>query len=380
MFAKRALIVCLVVSLAAVGNFHAFQPDVAPPAIEPPKVDAGEKTFTTKRFWRPVNHTPDGGHPVFFMDRKAMWGKDREIHFKLDPDAKRAVTLPIDWAKSLDFPMDLNNQYGDCYYAAGCHADNTWTGNAGTESFFSLAAIKTRYFALSGGDNGLYDSQMQGEMMNRYLADVPAAKIVSWANLDATDVAATQTAMQRYGAVIFTFAVASNWINNSNTGAIWDAANFRANNNGHAVIFNGCDTRGYYKLQTWGTYVWITPAGVRVCDPGAWVAFSVRWFNPLGYAPNGIHIAELAKQWKADTGKIIPDAVISAFPPAGPVPPPLPPTPPPVPPGPTPPPAPGDGNTVTWTVNGLTSSWELFPLGTREKLRELREIIGPIAP
>lgn len=45
-----------------------------------------------------------------------------------------------------------------------------------------------------------------------------------------------------------------------------------------------------------------------------------------------------------------------------------------------PPPGPGAQGNVTWTVNGITSSYELFPLGTRQKLAELRDIIGPIAP
>lgn len=335
------------------------------------------RTITTHRAWRPVSHAPDGGHVVHFRDRKSMWGKDRTTHFKLDPAKKHAVQLPIDWAKNLSFPMDLNDQYGDCYYAAGCHTDNTYTGNSGTESVFSLSAIRTRYFALSGGDNGLNDSDMQQEMMDRYLADVPAAKIVSWANVDSTDPQACQAAIQKYGVVVFTFTVASNWINNSDTGTVWDASSYRPNNNGHAVIFNGVDTRGYYKLQTWGTYVWLTPAGLNVCEPGAWVAFSARWFNSAGYAPNGQHIVDLAKQWTTDTGKTIQASVIQGFPPPGPTPPG--PTPPgPVPPGPTP--SPGGMNVVTWTVNGVTSSYELLPLGTMQKLRELRDLIGPLAP
>ena len=336
--------------------------------------DVNTRKATTTRGWRPVSHHPDGGHITHFSDRASMRGNDKAVHFKLEAGKKNAVQLPIDWVKTIPFPMDLNDTYGDCYYAAGCHMDNLWTGNAGTESQFSLSAIKSRYFALSGGDNGLGDSDMQGEMMNRYLADLPAAKIISWANVDPNNAEAVQTAIQRYGCVAFTFVVANNWINNSDTGAVWDASTFRANNNGHAVVLGGVDKDGKYKLLTWGTYMWITPAGVRVCDPGAWAAFSVRWFDSHGYAPNKMHITELAKQWKADTGKEIPEGVVNAFPPPGDVPPPVPP------PTPTPPPAPGSMNQMTLTINGVTSQWELFPLGTRQKLRELRDIIGPIAP
>jgi hypothetical protein len=330
---------------------------------------------TTSRVWRPVSRHPDGGQFVHFVPRDKLRSANAKALFKpAESLHKRAASLPIDWAKSLLFPMYLNDQLGDCYYAAGCHADNTWSGNASVKSEFSLSAIRSRYFALSGGDNGLADGDMQGEMMNRYLADVPAAKIVDWLNINTTDTGAVQTAMQRYGVIMFTFAVPDSWINNSDTGAIWDTG--RANpNNGHAVIFNGCDTRGYYKLQTWGSYVWITPRGVTQCDPGGWVAFSVRWFGKDGYAPNGLHITELAKQWHADGGKDIPASVIGSFPPPGPTPP--------VPPGPTPTPTPEPSpgmDTITLTIGGKTSQYELFPIGTRSKLYDLQKVIGGLTP
>lgn len=422
--------------------FSGAQPGKVP---DPPPILKGP-TASTARVWRPVANMVDGGHFVYFMDRQKMKSPDSDkIHFKV-PQGFRAATPPTDWVKSFDFPMYLNNQYGDCYYAAGCHSDNLWTANASVKSEFSLAAIKTRYFSLSGGDNGLMDSDMQGEMMNRYLADVTQAKIVSWANIDSTNAEASQAAIAKYGCVVFTFAVASNWINNSGTGSIWDASTYRNNNNGHAVVLGGCDSRGYYKLLTWGSYVWLTPAGLKVCDPGAWVAFTPRWFNSAGYAPNGTHIVDLAKSWKEDTGKTIAQSVIDAFPPPS---------------GGTSPvitsplvvsavvnqpfsyqiiatnaptsysasllpsglavdtaagaitgtpatagtyqvgltaknasgtgsatltvsvgstPIPGGHNTIHWTINGLTSEWELFPVGTRQKIKEFTDTIGPIAP
>ncbi len=339
--------VALVVSIV-LATTRATQPEPVPP---PPPVPPENLTFTTLRAFRPQDPSEGPGHMVFFMDREKMRGRDAKvIHFKAPKQLDRSVTLPIDWGKEFAFPMDLNDTYGDCYYAAGCHGDNTYTANAGTESVFSLTSIRTRYFALSGGDNGLGDSDMQGEMSNRYLADVPAAKIVSWANIDTTDAAAMQLALSRYGVVYFTFAVAPAWIRNSSKGALWDANTYTANRNGHAVIFNGCDTSGKYKLQTWGVYVWMTPAAVRVCQPGGWVAFSARWFDAKGFAPNGTHIVDLAKQWQADTGKSIPAAVISSFPPPG-ILPPLPPTPP-----------PGGKNYVTYTINGVSSTFELGPI------------------
>lgn len=50
--------------------------------------------------------------------------------------------------------------------------------------------------------------------------------------------------------------------------------------------------------------------------------------------------------------------------------------------GPTPPTPPGPvtaGN-ITWTINGVTSQYELMPIGTREAFRKLQDLIGPMAP
>lgn len=47
---------------------------------------------------------------------------------------------------------------------------------------------------------------------------------------------------------------------------------------------------------------------------------------------------------------------------------------------PPPPPGPGGAGTITWTIDGKTSSYELMPLGTRDALKRLQEILGPIAP
>lgn len=335
-------------------------------------------TATTKRVWLPKQQ-----HFAHLTHINKLRSNQNRGPKMFDPSKLKAPALPIDWAKSLSFPMDLNDTYGDCYYAAGCHADNTWSGNAGVESTFSLSAIKTRYFSLSGGDNGLDDSDMQGEMKNHGLADVPDAKIVDYLYLDTTNPAAVQAGIYNFGCVIFTFAVPDSWINNSSTGAIWDAPATADPNNGHAVIFNGVDTAGKYKLQTWGSYVWITPSGVTSCMPGGWVAFTKRWFDAKGMAPNGQHITQLAKAWTDAGGKTIPADVINAFPPIGPTP--APPNP--NPPGPTP--GPGvllrsvaetysDGSTKLYNV--VPANMEAVPVGTQQKVQELIDLFKAPKP
>lgn len=324
-------------------------------------------TKTTHSIWRPDASQPDGGHFVHFYDHKAMMEKQKRAP-KNYAKALPPAPATFDYATKITYPMDLNDQYGDCFYASICHHDNTFTGNIGVQSVFSLSSIKSRYFALSGGDNGLSDPDVQGEWKNRYIADAKEAKAIDFLYVNTTDPAAISSGMYYFGGTQFTFTVAGSWINNSNTGAIWDANSYSNNNNGHAVHWAGVDSKGNYKLVTWGTYVWITPAGVRVCNPDGFIVFSVRWFDPkTGYAPNGKHIVELAKIWQDAGGKAIPASVIAAFPPPGD--PPIPPLP------------PVGGTTITLNKAMAAGTYSIVPHGAivvtpETTMKELFDLMG----
>jgi hypothetical protein len=251
-------------------------------------------------------------------------------------------TLPIDWAKNLTFPTDGNDQYGDCMMASACHLDNTWTGNNGTESTFAQSTLIQQYLQMSGGDNGLDDSELIPVWQSPGIAGVSSgsATILDTLSLDPTNSQALYAAIWLFGGFHFELSVPDAWINNfqSSGGSVWDAPARPDPRNGHAIAFNGVDATGRIRFLTWGSYGWLTPAGIAACDPGGFVPISLRWFNAVGYAPNGLHYTQLAPLWQAAGGKVLPP---SPFPAPGPTPTPTPgPTPTPTP-GPTPTPTPG---------------------------------------
>lgn len=49
-------------------------------------------------------------------------------------------------------------------------------------------------------------------------------------------------------------------------------------------------------------------------------------------------------------------------------------------PPPQPPPGPNVAGTITWTINGTTSQYELMPVGTRDAFRKLQDLFGPMSP
>lgn len=286
-------------------------------------------------------HLPKRGHFAHFHDRQAMKKGRVGRSFRLPPGLP-APTLPIDWTKNntLTFPMDGNDQYGDCMYAAACHGDNTFTGNAGTESVFDLQTIIRDYLTLSGGDNGL-DEGMIADEWKTGLAGIKKASILDVLDIDPTNPQLVQVAIHLFGGQLFMLDVPDAWVKEFDTGVVWDAPAKADQNNGHGIWWNGVDQGGKYKFQSWGTYGWITPAGVQVCDPSAFVVFSLRWFNAQGIAPNGMTYDQLAALWVQAGGNALPPSPFAPPTPAptpAPRPTPTPPSPPvPVPPRPTPP-------------------------------------------
>ena len=285
-------------------------------------------------------HFPAIGRTIVLCDRQAM---KRKVHlatlglpcFPMIAAGLPPPRLPIDWTKGgqLDFPVDGNDDKGDCEYAAACHGSNTFTGCVGQECYFDPGAIIAAYLRLSGGDNGLDTDTMMAEW-KRGLCGTER-RIFARMAVRPTDSLSMQSAIAYYGGVFLTLGIPDLWLQNIQPGMIWDdGPGVRADdNNGHAVWLNGVNSRGY-TLQTWGLAppVTITPAGIAVCDPECDVVASLDWFNAQGVAPNGYTYEQLGAEWVSRGGQPWP---ASPFPPVPPSPPP-PPGPGPIPPGPSP--------------------------------------------
>lgn len=283
-------------------------------------------------------------------------------------------TLPIDWTKgnTVSFPMDDNDQDGDCYVACAEHIDNAWTASVGSESVFNDATTLSWYLALSGGDNGLSEGQIM-PAWEKGLPGAPAATILDYLDIDPTNAALMQAGMYYFGPVALTLSLLDAWYNNFVTGYVWDAIpGVKPDpNDGHAVALATALVNRDYELLTWGTYGYITPAGIAACDAAATIMFSLRMFNPAGYASNGMHISQLAPLWTQAGGNSKVLAAISLFPPAvGPIPVPPTPVPPPTPIPPTPvPPTPAppvNGVQIVIEKHFAEGGYILHPANRRE--------------
>jgi hypothetical protein len=222
-------------------------------------------------------HDMKRGHPIF-----------RFCPYLHLPLALPRPALPIDWTKNntIDFPMDHNDQYGCCMEAGADHADRTFIGNTGVGTSPSLAGLLAQYKKVSGGDNGLDEGMLVNQCWMPGLGGDTSANIVDALDIDPTDASLSQFAIANFFGILFMLSVPDAWINNFDTDYVWDqGSGVVANpNNGHGVWLNGVDENGNYKVQTWGTHGWITPGGVSVCEPSAFIVFSLRMFNAAGIA------------------------------------------------------------------------------------------------
>ena len=172
---------------------------------------------TTKKVWLPLRN-----HSAFLLDRQAMKVGHPVERMHKPPTPLPKPTLPIDWAKSLAFPLLGNDVYGDCMIVAAQHGDNTFTGNAGAESSFDVDTTVQWYLKELGGDNGLNTGQVIADWRNG-LPSGPAAKILDLLSINTLDAELVQTAIWLFGGVHFSLSIPDDWYKNFTTGAVWDA-------------------------------------------------------------------------------------------------------------------------------------------------------------
>ncbi len=208
-------------------------------------------------------------------------------------------------ARAIKYPILGNDRYGDCYEADALHCVQTWTGNVGTEATFDVVAVVKEYLALSGGDNGLGDSDVFPHWRN---PGFQGHRILDDMTVNPADDAAIQLAMWLFCGASWTCSLPDAWIDSAAPGVVWDAGTPNPQN-GHAMHLSGYGIYTSYQCETWGIdpAIRLTPAGLKSADPEVTVQFSLEMFTPAGVAPhNGMSYDALAALWVTLGGSKLP--------------------------------------------------------------------------
>lgn len=307
---------------------------------------------------------PGVRHYGHFFDRSKM-RSGREKRFASTNGAWPSPKLPVTWYDNLKFPLHANDVYGICGLAMAAHADETFTGANGSESSFDDRNLIQQYFAVAGGDNGMTESQVTEQVWKPGLGGNASAVIYDHLDIEPSEVHVVQSAIFQFGGICLALSLSDEWIYgfSANGDSVWDAPTSPNPAHGHFVWINGIDVYGRYRVQTWGSWCWLTQAGMQACQPDMFAVFSPRWFGPKGYDPTGATYQEKVDLWRSVGGNVIqqpgPVPVTPVLPPLPPQPQPQPPAPPVVPPLPPAPPVPvvvpppGPGQRQIYSVSDM---------------------------
>jgi len=249
------------------------------------------------------------------MRKRGVYGEFR--HAKTTPPITK---LPVDCTGNgaVVCPMDDNDTLGDCGYAMVEHVDNilTFRQGKGKESTFDQAVCDRLYLAVSGGDNGLDEDMVVNKIWKVGIGGNDKAIIVDSLDIDVTNIPLAQFAIDQFYTIQLAWSVPDDFIEGFATGTQWFNADTPNPNNGHYTPITDVDTNGHYRLYTWGTYCWVSPAFIASVQPQCFIAFSPRQFDSAtGLDSKGRHITLQAKLWENCGGNPIPKAVIDTFPP-----------------------------------------------------------------
>ncbi len=188
------------------------------------------------------------------------------------------------------FPMDGNDQYGDCTIAALAHAETTYRGLIGKEKIARQQAVVKFYFHLTGGvDSGLNEL----DVLNHWRQQkVFGDEILGYVSIDPKNHVHVQQAMQLFGGVYIGFQVQQNCIADFNAHKPWTPGPLT--NDGHAVFAVGYDA-SVVTVLTWGNTQQGTWAWWDECVDEAYAILPPEATKP-GFELPGFDI----KQLKAD--------------------------------------------------------------------------------
>jgi len=191
------------------------------------------------------------------------------------------------------FPLDFNDQWGDCTIAAAAHATTLFAARAGTENVVGADEVLAIYRSLTGGaDNGLAEL----DVLKWWNANaIGGARLLAFASMQPANHDHIKLAIQLLGACYFGIQVPQSMQDDFESGAVMQAGPL--SNDGHAILATGYDA-DTVSFLTWGGEMKMTWGCWDDCCDEAYVLLPTEAQDP-GYAP-GLDFAAL----QADLGAL----------------------------------------------------------------------------
>ena len=145
------------------------------------------------------------------------------------------------------FPIDGNDQYGDCTIAALAHAVTVYNGLVGTRKIPESDSVVKLYFHLTDG----VDSGMNAlDVLNYWRKHAAEGeKILAFAKVERKNINQVKQAISLFGGVYLGFQVQENADTDFEARKPWTPGDLT--NDGHAVYATAYD-ENYITVLTWG--------------------------------------------------------------------------------------------------------------------------------
>jgi hypothetical protein len=226
----------------------------------------------------------------------------RSLHFG---DYSQKIAPPpvaCDWTSSVDsWGLMLNDEIGDCPFAAAGHEIMAWTANAGKLFVPPDSAILSAYEAVTGYDGTPGDATDTGacllDVLNYWRKEgIAGHQIGAFAAVRPSKIVHVQQAVAFLEGLYIGLQLPDEWLH-APQGQAWDVAEPNPNN-GHCVTVLGYDPGGV-SVVTWGYIQRITWTGLMAACDEAWAIVSDDMLNQSGTSAAGLNVVQMNADLKA---------------------------------------------------------------------------------
>ena len=199
----------------------------------------------------------------------------------------------VDWATNVsNWPMDGNNQYGDCTMAAAAHMIQSWNAQTGEKnSMPSEQQVVQEYLKLSGGkDSGLVETNV---LKAWHRAGLWGNHVVGYAPVNVHALTTIKQAIALFGGIYAGIQVPANAQQQFEGGKPWTLAPDWQQQpivGGHAIPLLGYDADWLYAI-TWGAIQQVAWDWWSTYADEAWAVLSQE-YKEAGEI-NGVNVTSL---------------------------------------------------------------------------------------
>ena len=213
--------------------------------------------------------------------------------FLYDPAAEDTPDIVL--VPPLNWPMDLNDQIGDCCIAGVSHGIQlvTYDADSGHAKIMTDAQVQAVYSAISGyvpGDESTDTGCVETDVLDCWMnTGVDGDNLDAYAAIAPTDLETLKRSIFWFGFAYLGVNLPQSAMDNME---VWDVGGDETILGGHCIIAVGYDAQYVYVIS-WGKVIQCTPAWIAKFCEEAYACISDEWIESSGMSIHGLNLDQL---------------------------------------------------------------------------------------